>query len=270
MPHRALPRRALARAVTALTALLATVVGVVLVPTAAQAATVHYVALGDSYSSGVGAGPYDLSTCLRSQKSYAPLWAAANAVTSFAFPACGGAVTADVISKQLGALSATTTLVTITIGGNDAGFADVITSCRFGSTANCTDAVDKAKSFATATLPDRLDATYAAIRDRAPNARLVVLGYPRLFETGSCGVLAMSSYKRTILNEAADVLATVTAARAGAAGATFADARPFFTGHGVCAAAPWIRDVSGVIEAYHPNADGYRLGYLPTLDAALR
>ena len=146
MPHRALPRRALARAVTALAALLATVAGVVLVPTAAQAATVHYVALGDSYSSGVGAGPYDLSTCLRSQKSYAPLWAAANAVSSFAFPACGGAVTSDVINKQVGTLSAGTTLVTITIGGNDAGFADVITSCRFGSTANCTAAVDKAKA----------------------------------------------------------------------------------------------------------------------------
>ena len=55
----------------------------------------------------------------------------------------------------------------------------------------------------------------------------------------------MSSYKRTILNEAADVLASVTAARAGAAGATFADARPYFAGHGVCAGSPWINDVAG-------------------------
>ncbi|MFI7214450.1 SGNH/GDSL hydrolase family protein [Micromonospora maritima] len=254
---------------TALAAVLAAVLGAVLLPGAARAATVNYVALGDSYSSGVGAGPYDLSTCLRSQKSYAPLWAAAHAVTSFRFPACGGAVTADVRNNQVGQLSASTTLVTITIGGNDAGFADVMTSCRFGSTSSCESAVAGAKAFATATLPGRLDATYAAIRERAPNARLVVLGYPRLFETGYCGLLAMSSYKRTILNQAADVLNGVTADRAGAAGATFVDARPYFTGHGVCAAEPWIRDVSGVIEAYHPNANGYRYGYLAALTAAI-
>ncbi|MFY1703286.1 SGNH/GDSL hydrolase family protein [Micromonospora sp. WMMA1923] len=261
-----MPHRPLARALTALVALLTAVVGAFLVPGTAQAAAaVNYVALGDSYSSGVGAGPYDLSGCLRSQKSYAPLWAAANSVDSFTFPACGGAVTDDVLGKQVNSLSTSTTLVTITIGGNDAGFVDVITSCRFGSTSSCTSAVDGAKAFITGTLPARLDRTYAAIKQRSPNARLIVLGYPRLFETGSCGLLAMSTYKRTILNEAADVLASVTAARAAAAGATFADTRPQFTGHGVCAADPWIRDVTGVIEAYHPNAAGYRDGYLRAL-----
>ncbi|NBE83698.1 SGNH/GDSL hydrolase family protein [Micromonospora rubida] len=265
-----MPQRPLARALTALVAVLTAAVGAAAVPGAAHAAAaVNYVALGDSYSSGVGAGPYDLSTCLRSEKSYAPLWAAAHQVTSFKFPACGGAVTADVIDSQVSTLSTGTTLVTITIGGNDAGFADVITSCRFGSTSKCTDAVNEAKAFATGELPGRLDRTYAAIRDRAPNARLIVLGYPRLFETGSCGLLAMSTYKRTILNEAADLLASVTAGRAAAAGATFADTRPYFAGHGVCAAAPWIRDISGVIEAYHPNADGYRHGYLPALTAVI-
>ncbi|MEU4402474.1 SGNH/GDSL hydrolase family protein [Micromonospora orduensis] len=262
-----MPHRPLARALAALVATLTAALGAVLVPGTAQAAAVTYVALGDSYSSGVGAGPYDTSGCLRSQKSYAPLWAAAHGVTNFTFRACGGAVTADVLNDQVSALSASTTLVTITIGGNDAGFVNVITSCRFGSTSSCTNAVNTAKSFATSTLPARLDATYAAIRSRAPNARLIVLGYPRLFETTSCGLLAMSTYKRTILNEAADVLASVTSARARAAGATFADTRSTFAGHGVCAGDPWINDISGIIEAYHPDADGYRYGYLPALNA---
>lgn len=261
--------RAPVRALTALAALLAIVLSVVLVPGAAQAATVNYVALGDSYSSGVGAGPYDWSGCFRSQKSYAPLWAAANGVTSFKFPACGGAETADVINSQVNSLSTSTTLVTVTIGGNDAGFAEVIVSCKFGSTSTCVNAVNQAKSFATSTLPGRLDRTYAAIRDRAPNARLIVLGYPRLFETNYCGLLAMSIYKRTILNEAADLLASIIADRAAATGATFADARPYFAGHGVCGSDPWIRDVTGVIEAYHPDADGYRYGYLPALNKVL-
>ena len=260
--------RPLTRALAGLVAIAAAALGAALVPTAAQAAApVHYVALGDSYSSGVGAGPYDLSTCLRSQKSYAPLWAASHQVASFAFPACGGAVTSDVLANQLSSLSGTTTLVTITIGGNDAGFADVMLSCRFGSLSTCTNAVNDSKNFATSTLPARLDQTYAAIRTRAPNARLIVLGYPRLFETGSCGLLAMSATKRTMLNGAADTLASVISARAQAAGATFVDTRSFFAGHGVCGATPWILDIAGVIEAYHPNADGYRYGYLPALNS---
>lgn len=110
-----MPHRPLARALAALVALCAAALGAVLVPGTAQAAAVNYVALGDSYSSGVGAGPYDSSGCLRSQKSYAPLWAAAHGVTSFNFRACGGAVTADVLNDQVSALSASTTLVTITI-----------------------------------------------------------------------------------------------------------------------------------------------------------
>ncbi|WDZ84294.1 SGNH/GDSL hydrolase family protein [Micromonospora cathayae] len=271
-----MPHRAPTRARILLAALLAAVLGVVLVPAAAASAAtraapgataVHYVALGDSYSSGVGAGDYDLSTCLRSDRSYAPLWAAQHQVTSFAFPACGGAVTADVLNNQLGPLSTSTTLVTITIGGNDAGFADIMSTCRFSSESDCVRRVDEARTFTTTVLPGRLDATYAAIRSRAPNARLIVLGYPRLFETGWCGALAMSSTKRTKINEAADLLASVTAGRAAAAGATFADTRSYFAGHGVCASSPWIKDVTGLIEAYHPNADGYRYGYLPALNA---
>jgi lysophospholipase L1-like esterase len=270
-----MPHRPLARAVTALAALVATALAVLLVPGAAQAATVHrvapaaihYVALGDSYSSGVGAGSYEPNICLRSSKSYTTLWAQQHAVASYGFPACGGATTSDVLNEQLGPLNTGTTLVTITIGGNDAGFSSILENCRFGSESDCTNRVNEAKTFATTVLPGRLDATYAAIRSRAPNARLIVLGYPRLFETGWCGALGMSVSKRTILNEAADVLASVTAGRAAAAGATFSDTRPYFAGHGICGATPWLKDVTGLIEAYHPNADGYRLGYLPALNA---
>jgi lysophospholipase L1-like esterase len=263
-------RRSLARALVALATLTTTALAGALVPAAAQAAApLNYVALGDSYSSGVGGGSYDLSGCLRSRNSYAPLWAAAHHVDSFTFPACSGAVTADVLTKQVSSLTSGTTLVTITIGGNDAGFGTVVSSCRFGSDTDCAGKVAAAKAFATATLPARLDQVYAAVRDRAPNAHLVVLGYPRLFETGWCGPFAISTYRRTILNEAADLLASVTAGRAAAAGATFVDTRQSFAGHAVCAPTPWIKDVTGLIEAYHPNADGYRYGYLPALTAAI-
>ncbi|MFV2022100.1 SGNH/GDSL hydrolase family protein [Micromonospora sp. LOL_023] len=256
--------RPLARAALA----LAVIVGAFgLAATPAQAApAVHYVALGDSYSSGVGAGPYQ-STCLRSNRSYAALWAAANSPASFRFVACGGAVTADVLDSQLSALDASTTMVTVTIGGNDAGFVDVVLNCRLGSESACATTVDRAERFATNELPGRLDATYAAIKQRAPNAQLIVLGYPRLFEEPRyCGLLAISLTKRAIINDAADLLADVTAARAAAAGATFVDTRRQFAGHGVCGATPWINDFSALIGAYHPNVAGYRDGYLAALN----
>ncbi|WP_326552872.1 SGNH/GDSL hydrolase family protein [Micromonospora sp. NBC_01813] len=260
--------RPLARAALALAVTVGIGAGAIAVATSAQAApAVHYAALGDSYSSGVGAGPYDVSGCLRSNRSYAPLWAAANSPDSFRFVACSGAVTADVLNRQLSALDAATTMVTISIGGNDAGFADIVINCRLGSESACASAVNRAEQFATNELPGRLDATYAAIKQRAPNAQLIVLGYPRLFEeTRNCGLLAVSLTKRTIINDAADLLAEVTAGRAAAAGATFVDTRTQFTGHGVCGATPWLNDFSALIAAYHPNAAGYRDGYLAALN----
>src|SRR6266513_2661495 len=63
-----------------------------------------YVALGDSYSSGVGAGSYDSGSgsCKRSTRAYPALWAAAHTPSSFSFTACSGARTGDVVNGQLG------------------------------------------------------------------------------------------------------------------------------------------------------------------------
>jgi lysophospholipase L1-like esterase len=258
--------RMLARALVALALPIA---GLSAVGTPASAAlATSYAALGDSYSSGVGAGPYDSSGCSRSQRSYPPLWVAGHPVDAFRFVACGGAETSDVLNNQLSAVDAGTTLVTITIGGNDAGFADTMITCQFGSESACSAAVSRGRTFATNQLPALLDRTYAAIRQRAPNARLVVLGYPRLFElTATCGLFGMSRSKRTLLNGGADLLAEVIATRARAAGGVFVDTRPIFAGHGICGSSPWITGITALSDAFHPNASGYRLGYLPALNS---
>jgi hypothetical protein len=39
-----------------------------------------------------------------------------------------------------------------------------------------------------------------------------------------------------------------------------------FAGHGVCSSSPWIHGIAGLIGAYHPNANGYRYGYLAALN----
>jgi lysophospholipase L1-like esterase len=236
----------------------------------AAAATGKYVALGDSYSSGTGAGSYGNSGgCKRSANSYAQLWANANAPSSFAFVACSGAVTNDVLNNQVGSITSDTALVTISIGGNDAGFADVMTACNTGSDASCVSKNQTAQNFARTTLPGRLNNVYTQIRNRAPNARVVVLGYPHIYQlNGSCWV-GLSETKRAAINGSSDVLSSVTAGRAAAYGFTYIDARNTFAGHEICASGTrWLNSVTlPVDESYHPNASGQRGGYYNALEA---
>jgi lysophospholipase L1-like esterase len=237
-------------------------------PAQAAASTVDYVALGDSYSSGVGA-PGQSGLCLRGSSGYPALWARQNDPASYRNVACGGAVTSDVRSFQVPYLSTKTDLVSITIGGNDAGFAPAVISCTIGTDAACAAVVQTARTYITGTLPGALDATYQAIRRKAPNAHVVVLGYPRLFDVSSayCGIGGMSLAKRRVLNAGADDLAGIIKDRAQAAGFTFADVRSRFDGHGVCSSTPWINGLTILppTDSFHPNAAGYRSGYLPTL-----
>jgi len=226
------------------------------------AAPAEYVALGDSYSSGTGAGSYTSLLCRRSANAYPALIAAARPGAAFKFVACSGATVSDVAEKQLSALSGATTLVTVSVGGNDAGFASAMISCRYGAASWCRAALEKGRRFIEEKLPARLDSLYAEIRARAPRAEVVVVGYPRLYrEDGPCPG-GPDAARRAMINEAADRLARVTAARAAAAGFSFADARPAFAGHEICGDDPWI-DAFHV----HPTAVGHSRGYLPAVAA---
>ena len=68
----------------------------------ALAAGANYVALGNSYSSGLGAGSYISSSggCYRSTKASSALWAAGHGVNSYASVACSGATTADITAAR--------------------------------------------------------------------------------------------------------------------------------------------------------------------------
>ncbi|GAA2222533.1 SGNH/GDSL hydrolase family protein [Streptomyces nogalater] len=230
------------------------------------AAAGGYVALGDSYSSGVGAGSYigSSGSCERSTKAYPYLWNAAHSPSSFAFNACSGATTDDVRANQLGSLGSTTSLVSVTAGGNDAGFADVMTTCVLQSDSSCLSRINTAKAYVANTLPGKLDTLYNAIRAKAPSARVVVIGYPRFYLLGqSC--LGLSETKRAAVNDAADYLDTAIKARATAHGFVFGDVRTTFTGHEICSSSSWLHSVNwlDIGESYHPTAAGQFGGYLP-------
>ncbi|MEU6260076.1 SGNH/GDSL hydrolase family protein [Streptomyces sp. NPDC047043] len=236
-----------------------------------QAAATGYVALGDSYSSGVGAGSYISSSgdCKRSTKAYPYLWAAAHAPSTFDFTACSGARTGDVLASQLGPLSASTGLVSISIGGNDAGFSDVMTTCVLQSDSACLSRINTAKAYVDSTLPGQLDSVYSAISSKAPNARVVVLGYPRFYKLGTTCV-GLSETKRKAINDAADYLDTATDKVAANHGFAFADVRATFTGHEICSGSSWLHSVNwlNIGESYHPTAAGQSGGYLPVLTSA--
>ncbi|MGI5340956.1 SGNH/GDSL hydrolase family protein [Streptomyces sp. CA-181903] len=238
-------------------------------PPAAAGPPVSYAVLGDSFSSGVGAGPYDPAggLCLRSPRAYGPLWAAAHGVRDFRFPACAGATSDDVLRKQVAVLDPGVRLVTLTLGGNDVGYSSVMLACSVGLLGACDAEVDRAEAEMDRSLPHRLDAAYHAIAQRAPHARVVVLGYPHLFGAPSCLIPSPPNARR--MDSALDHLDAVIADRARAARFTYLDARRAFAGHGACSGAPWINPAGPLFwESYHPNAAGQR-GYFGVLSRGI-
>ncbi len=239
----------------------------------AHAAAPSYVALGDSYSSGVGTRSYisDGTSCQRSTYAFPSLIATARGY-SLNFRACSGAKIPDVTNTQLGALSSTTAYVSISVGGNDAGFADVLTECaQPWWTSNCNGAIDTAQAYINNTLPGALSTLYSSIRSRASAARVVVVGYPRIFNGEDCNAGTwFSPAEETRLNATADLLNSKLSTAASAKGFSFANPTSRFVGHAVCDSTEWLNGLSNPIsESYHPNKLGHSSGYTPVVSPLL-
>ncbi|MGH8883088.1 MAG: SGNH/GDSL hydrolase family protein, partial [Stackebrandtia sp.] len=131
-------------------------------------------------------------------------------------------------------------------------------------------AIDQARAVIRNLLPGRLDQVYAAIAQRAPSARTVVVGYPRLFNGEDCNAgtwFSPSEMQR--LNDTADLLNATTRARATAAGFDHVDPTTAFLGHAVCSDTEWINGLSNPVnESYHPNRTGQQ-GYADVVDDVL-
>jgi lysophospholipase L1-like esterase len=257
-----------------ITSLSGLVTAVAAMPAAEAASAVNYVALGDSYSSGLGAGSYISSSgsCDRSNNAYPEKWAAAHAPASFVSVACAGATTSDVNSSQLSALSASTTLVSLTIGGNDAGFSNTMETCVLHSTSTCVNAVTQAENIINGSLLGSLENTLQLIKAHAPNAKVVLLGYPELYDLSkSSTCIGLSTTDRTALNGAADQLNTVMGNAARATSVTFASVIGQFAHHEICdGGSSWLNSVNilSISSSYHPNAAGQEQGYEPVFVSA--
>lgn len=287
------------------------------------------VALGDSYISGEGTYSHDAfafpidyyggeeggsaypqstiggfnsdsasasDRCHRSPASYAPLVG----VQELDFVACSGATIGDVEAgsssngevSQLNVLTPQDGVVLVSAGGDDLGFATVLSSCVDGpffqhqsENGGCKKAIDQA-SASIGTVQDHLSALFSEIRDQqhAPNARIVQIGYPRLFPVGGTGSTCsgINSTRQGWLNAAGDTLDAAIAATDAANGVTFVDTRSVFAQHELCSGSPYLNDLQldahfgpfgpnncpddyTVVgdeqvcsQSFHPNTLGYR------------
>jgi len=260
----------LSRAIAALIVTLALVSGVA--PAATAAEPLHrqarssndYVALGDSFAAGYGAG-IPSGACGRSSFGYPSLIAKIGHL-DLTLAACSGATMADVARTQLSALTDGTDFVTIQVGGNDVGFVPVLGVCaQPDSDTRCAGAVAQSTAYLNNGFATNAAGLFGAVRAAAPNAKLIVVGYPRLFGSKDCSPLTQfTGTERHLLNDATDLLNRRLAEAARATGASFTNPTKRFDDHAWCDRLPWINGPVPV-GAFHPNLIGQVFGYLPVV-----
>ncbi|WP_410657624.1 SGNH/GDSL hydrolase family protein [Amycolatopsis sp. lyj-112] len=241
-----------------------------------------YVAMGDSFSAGSVVLPQsDLLTCARSAINYAGLLAKQIKVDVLRDVTCGAATTNHFVNPQPGiisgtnppqydALSADTTLVTVGIGGNDIGLVGLATSCvnllPVGTSCKATNTAGGVDKYAT-----RIDAfapTYgtviAKIRERAPQAKILMVGYPTGIKPGGCWPLVpVLPQDADYIQGNIDRLNARMSEQAARHGATYVDIRIPSIGHDACRpiGVKWIEGlipsvVNNSFAPLHPNAAG--------------
>lgn len=250
-------------------------------PAAASTEYEQYVALGDSYTAAPLVPPTDTtSICLRSGVNYPALVAEAMPGTGLTDVSCSGAQTANVTSPQTGqrsgrvppqadALRPGTDLVTIGLGGNDDHlFGGVLGQCvRLASSdptgAPCRAATDRAGLDATFEhIRANLAGVVEVVHRRAPDARVLVVGYPQIVPaSGSCDLLPLADGDYAFARSVTEDLNRAVRLGASDADAEYVDLWGPSAGHDICAADPWINGritSADTALAYHPLAAGQR------------
>lgn len=277
----------------------------------------NYVAMGDSFASGEGAGDYrdgtnydrrddwdprnwgddDRNRCRRSTNAYAERVFRGNTFQGdLTMVSCSGArlgaeVDADTDDDtdsgaiydpnpdhtgelpQIDSLDEDTSLVTMSIGGNDLGFGSVIRDCMINGqrgvpiVARCQGTWDAELDRRIEELRPQLIALYADMRERAPGARIIIMGYPRLFHEPPSEPLSnlLFGEDQIWMNSKADALNVMLREAAREAGVEFIDPTQAFIGHGVGSDDPWINDMDwggpGIAlydpGSFHPNSAGH-------------
>jgi lysophospholipase L1-like esterase len=236
----------------------------------------RYVAIGDSYSSGEGNPRFvpSAGACDLSRKAWP--YKLDNAVESIQLAgniACSGAKTDALVEEfkgqepQLEVMKALKPdLVTVTIGGNDVGFREVVRFCFYASAVvhlpgSCSKALRDEVAIIDA-FGGIVSGIYNAIETEAPDARIIVVGYPRLFpqkqgNVVNCGWLTNDVRKR--FNSLANQLDRELSAAANGVGLSYVSTLDALSGHELCTRRSWVNALSGSPPYQyqgHPNNAG--------------
>lgn len=249
---------------------------------ASGASSLSYVALGDSYTAGPLVLPHDPNDfgCYRSLLNYPHQLQSRYQFAGFKDVSCSGARTDDMFAPQaiaggvnqaqLDALSPSTQLVTLQVGGNDIGFSEIALSCPalLPLGTPCVDryapsgGVDEIGRRINETRP-KIDAVLTAIKQRSPSARIFLIGYPSLFPETGLGCWPVMPYAPgdvPYLIAKEKELNAMLAERAGANGVTFVDTYTPSIGHDACTlpGTRWVEPVILPLMGFfvHPNVIG--------------
>ena len=238
-----------------------------------SASGVRYVALGDSFTAGPAINPVDGDSgeCARSSRNY-PSLVAEELGAKLTDVSCAGATTDNVLEAvpipgrttpvpaQIDAVDADTGLVTVGIGGNDDGlFSTPASTCGTGG--------DECRSYLRSKLPKVLAATTKrvttvldTVKQKAPDADVVLVGYLRVTNDGaSCEVLGGSGVDTSGVVRGEEQIDAALAEAAEQAGVTYVSMREASEDHNACSPEPWTNGLSAPLGDginLHPNAAG--------------
>jgi hypothetical protein len=265
-------------------ALTALVVAMAATLAVASPARANYVALGDSYAAGpLVPNPVLPLGCLKSSSNY-PRLAASSIGQPLRDATCSGAKTTHMTQPQnvdpdgpnppqFNRLDAGTRIVSLTIGGNDIGFSEVVQNCvtwnpfdRPCQRRYIVNGVDTLSQRINQTAP-LVDAVLDGIRARSPQARTFVVNYPAIFpETGSGCFPQMPvsfsdvGYLRSKQRELNQMLANQAAAN----GARLVNWYAASIGHDACkgSSTRWVEPIvpGNWAASVHPNRNGMQGG----------
>ncbi|GAA3242005.1 SGNH/GDSL hydrolase family protein [Actinocorallia longicatena] len=239
---------------------------------AISTAALDYAALGDS----VAAGPliprqHGPAVCRRSDHNYPSLIAGALRPATFTDVSCTGAELKHLSTSQSGlppqleALSDDTDLVTITLGANSVSWSKVALNCglisigTLGHGNPCQLTQGKAVLKKMVNIRPKIDAAYRKVREAAPNARIVVVGYLKVAPGDGKGCwprLPLAKGDQKFFDAVERELNAMLKTTATKIGATYLDAYALSDGHDVCAKEPWTSGLKGPSLVYHPTARG--------------
>ena len=212
--------------------------------------------------------------CFRSNHNY-PSLTARKLGAELDDRSCGGARTIDLrtaqhpdVPPQLSALSASTDLVTIGMGGNDQGlFQQLINKCpglraQDPQGAPCQAAMTTGGGDRLLTILKQtgleLTAALRQVHLKAPKAQVLVVGYPEIVAPGKvCGQLPLAAGDYAYAARINKALTDMVRTAAEASDSTYVDIYTASKGHDICSADPWENGSANDQKraaAYHPFA----------------